>query len=188
MDVATGSGGDFLVSEHHVLCGTATQGSHDACLELGTRDQGLLLIRGEPGQALGLATGNQGDLLNRVVVFDQCADQGMTDFVISDQTLAATVGEGTTLHAGDDPIHSVVDLAQADGFLAAAGGEDGRLVHQVGQVCTGEARGAAGDAFEGQLLFELLVAAVHIEDGQATLDVGGVHGDLTVKTAGTHQS
>ena len=56
-------------------------------------------------------------LLNRVVVFDQGADQGMADFVISDQTLAATVGERTTLHAGDDPIHSVVDLAQADGFL-----------------------------------------------------------------------
>ena len=164
MDITSCTGGDFLMAEHNILSCTAAEGTHNARLELGTGYQGLLLIGREPRQALGLTAGHQGDFLNRIMVFDQGTDQGVTDFVVSDQALAPSIGEGATLHAGNDPVHCVIDFTEADGFLAAAGGEDRRFIHQVGQISTGEARGATGNAFERKLFFELLVAAMHIKN------------------------
>ena len=122
------------------------------------------------------------------MVLDQRADQGMTDFVVSDQTLAAAVGQGATFHAGNDAVNGIIDFAETNGLLAATGGEDRGLIHQVGQVCTGEAWGAAGNAFERELLLKLLVAAVHFKNREATFDIRRINGDLTVEATRTHQS
>jgi hypothetical protein len=60
LDITTRTGGDFGAAEHHILRGPTAQGAHDAGTELGLAHQHLVLIRGEPGQALGLAAGDQG--------------------------------------------------------------------------------------------------------------------------------
>ena len=187
LNVATGAGGHLGVAEHHILGGTAAKGTHDPGAQLGATHQHLLLIGREPGEALGLAARNQGDLLHGVVGLHQGSHQGVPNLVVGDQALTATIGERFALHAGNDPIHRVVDLGEGGGLLAAAGGEDRRLVEQVGQIRTGEPGGSAGDRFETHIFGKLLVAGVHLEHREAALDVGHVHLHLTVEATGAQQ-
>ena len=120
--------------------------------------------------------------------FDKSSHQGMTHFVISDQALASAIGQGLTLHASDDPIDSIIDLTQADCFLAAASREDCGFIEKVGQICAGESRRSARNALQGQVLVKLFVAGMHLEDGEATLDIWGINSHLTIETTRAHES
>ena len=111
----------------------------------------------------------------------------MAHFVIRDQTLAASIGEGLTFETSNDAVNGIIDLSKADGVLAAPRRENGCFIEKIGQVCTCETRSPAGNAVEGQLRSKLLVARMHLKNGQTSLDVWGIDRDLTVKSAGTHQ-
>ena len=87
------------------------------------------------------------------------------------------------LHAGDDAVDRVVDLAVGDGSLVPAPGEDRGLVEQVGKVRAREPGRALRYLLEVDLVAELLVARVHLEDLEAALGVGHVDGDLPVEAA-----
>ncbi len=75
------------------------------------------------------------------------------------------------------------------GDLAAAlaGGQQRRLVDQVGEVGAGEAGGLAGERVEVDLLRERLAAGVDLEDLLAPLAVRAVDDDLAVEAAGPQQ-
>ena len=163
LDVTAGTGCDFSMAEDNLFRCPTTQGSHNSGPELGSADEHLLFIRCKPGEALGLAAGNQGDLLNRIVGLHQGAHQGMAHLVISDQTLTASVGEGFALHAGDDPVDGIVDFGQPGGLLATTGGENCGLIEQVGQIRSGKSRGSAGNCLEAHICRQNLVAAVHLQ-------------------------
>ena len=148
LNVATSSSGDLLMTEDNIFCGAPSKSTHDAGLQLSTGHQHLFLIGREPSEALSLTARNQCDFLNRVVILDQSSDQSMADLVVGDQSLAASISEWTTLHAGNDSIDGVVDFAESDRFLAAAGCEDRGFIHQVGQISTCETGSASSNAFE----------------------------------------
>ena len=112
LDVTTCTGCDLCVAEDHILGSPAAEGTHDASSELGPAHQHLLLVGGEPGKSLGLATWDQGDLLNGVMGLHQGAHQGMANLVICDQALAAPIGEGLALHAGNDPIDGIINFGK----------------------------------------------------------------------------
>ena len=154
---------------------------------MGPTHEHLLFIGGEPGEALGLTAGNQGDLLDRVMGLDQGAHQGMANLVISNQPLAAPIGEGLALHAGDDPINGVIDFGEGCGVLAAAGREDGGLVEQVGEVCARKTRGAAGYDLKAHIGGQLFIAGMNLEHRDPALDVGHINLDLAVEPAWTQQ-
>ena len=187
LDVASSTGGDFFVAEHHIFGSTTTQCTHDPSFQLGTRHQHLLLIRGEPSESLRLAARNQCDFLHWVVGLDQSSNKGMANFVISDQALAAAIGQGLTFHTGDDAVDGIINFAKTNGLFAATGREDRSFVQEVGQVCTGETRCAARDALKGEILCKFLVARVHFKNGEATFDVRCVNSHLTVKATWSHQ-
>ena len=154
---------------------------------MGPTHEHLFFIGGKPGEALGLTAGNQGDLLDRVMGLDQGAHQGMANFVISNQALAAAIGEGLAFHAGDNPIDGIINFREGCGVLAAAGREDGGFVEQVGKVCTRETRGASGYGFQAHIGGQLFIAGVHLEHRDPTLDVGDINLNLAVETAWTQQ-
>ena len=187
LDVASGSSGHLGVAEDHGLSGSTAKGPHDPGPQLGPTHKHLLFIGGKPGEALGLTAGNQGDLLDRVMGLDQGAHQGMANFVIGNQTLAAAIGEGFALHAGDDPIDGVINFGEGCGVLAAAGREDGGFVEQVGEVCTRETRGAAGHGLQAHIGGQLFIAGMHLQHRDPALDVGHINLDLAVETAWTQQ-
>ncbi len=187
LNIAASTCGHFFVAEDHVFSSTATKGTHDSRFQLSARHQHLLFVRREPGQTLRLSPGDQRHFLHGVMGFDKGAHEGMTHFVISNQTLAASIGEGLTLHARDDAINRIVDFAEADGVFTTAGREDGRFVQQVGQIRTSESGGPTGNALQSEIAVELFVAGMHLKDRQTPLDVGSVNGDLTIETTRTHQ-
>ena len=71
--------------------------------------------------------------------------------------------------------------------LARAGGQQRRLVDQVGEVGAGEAGGLAGQRVEVDLAAQRLAAGVDLEDVLAALAVGAVDDDLAVEAAGPQQ-
>ena len=175
------------MAENNILGGAATQGPHDAGTQLGFAHQHLFLVWGKPGESLGLPPGHEGDLLNRVMGFHQGSHQGVTHLVISDQALAASIGERLAFHAGNHPVHGIIDFGQGGGFLATASRKDGCFVEQVGKVGAGEAWRATRDRFEAHVRSQFLIADVNFEDGEPALDIGGIHLHLAIEAAGPHQ-
>ena len=187
MDIATGTGGDFSVAKDNVFSSAAAESAHDPGTQLGAAHQHLLFIRSKPGQTLGLTARNQGHLLHGIVILDQGSHQGMAHLVISDQTLAAAIGQRLPLHASNHAINGIVDFGQRGGFLAAACRQNGGFVEQVGEISSCETGGASSDHLKADVFGQLFVAGVHFQDGEAALDVGRIHRHLTVKAAGAHQ-
>lgn len=67
LQVARGTSGDLGIAEDDLLSSAAAQGPHDASKDLLLADEGGVLSRDEPGEAAGLATGDQGHLLHGVM-------------------------------------------------------------------------------------------------------------------------
>ena len=111
----------------------------------------------------------------------------MAHFVISDEAFASAIGEGLSLHPRNHPIHGVINFAKSDGIFAATGGEDGGFIQEVGEVSPCETGCAPGDGFQGDIRRQFLVAAMHIEDGQSSLDIWRINAHLAVETTRTHE-
>ena len=107
------------------------------------------------------------------------------------------VGDGLLLGLGDDhraPLHThqdlvlgVLEVDHLDDLLVLARGQQRGLVHQVGQVGSGEARRAAGQDLEVDLGRERDAARVDLEDLLPALHVGPCHHHLAVEAAGAQQ-
>ena len=135
-----------------------------------------------------MAAGNDRDFLHRVVVRHQRTHQGMARFVVGHEALALLAHHPILLlWTGHHPLNRVVHLIHGDFGELATGGQDRRLVEQVGQIGSGEPRGAARDLVEVHILGEGLATGMHLEDLQPTAVVGAVNHHLAVKAARTHQ-
>ena len=75
----------------------------------------------------------------------------------------------------------------ADDLEAAAGGVEGGLVHEVGEVGPGEARGSAREDHEVDVVRERDLARVDLEHALAAADVGERDDDAAVEAAGPQQ-
>src|SRR5690606_162503 len=71
--------------------------------------------------------------------------------------------------------------------LPPAGGEEGGLVDQIGQVGSGEPGGAAGEDLEIDVFAQRLASGVNAEDRLPSVDVGCVDDDLTIEAARAEQ-
>ena len=94
---------------------------------------------------------------------------------------------GLALGAGNHPVDGLLELEHPDFLATAPGGEQGRLVDQVGQIGAGEARGAASQHTEIDLLAERLALGVDLEDRLASFHVRGIHHDLPVEASGAEE-
>ena len=61
-----------------------------------------------------MAAGNQGDLVHRVVVGQEGADERVPGLMVGDEPLGGVVRQGTTLETRDDAVGGVVHLVHAD--------------------------------------------------------------------------
>mmetsp|Transcript_2398 Transcript_2398/g.4527 ORF Transcript_2398/g.4527 Transcript_2398/m.4527 type:complete len:426 (-) Transcript_2398:653-1930(-) len=89
------------------------------------------------------------------------------------------------LEPPDDPVGGLLEVDEFHRVLLVPSGDDGRLVAQVGDVGTSEARRQGREAF-GQvlrLLLERQRLQVHFEDLPSAVDVWLVYQDLTVEAA-----
>jgi hypothetical protein len=91
------------------------------------------------------------------------------------------------LDAHQHLVLGVLEVLHLDGLLAAAGGDQGCLVDQVGQVGTGETGGAAGQDLEVDVVVERDVATVHLQNAEPSEHVGPVDHHAPVEAAGPQQ-
>ena len=135
-----------------------------------------------------LAAADDRDLVDRVGVLEQVADDRVAHLVVGgDQALLLGHHAGLLLGTGDHAHDPLLELLHRDLALARAGGEQRRLVDQVGEVGAGEAGRLAGERVEVDRLRQRLAAGVDLEDLLAALAVGAVDDDLAVEAAGPQQ-
>ena len=126
--------------------------------------------------------------MDGVAVGQQVADDRVAELVVGgDQPLLLGHHAGLLLRAGDHPHDPLLELLHGDLAPALAGGQQRRLVDQVGEVGAGEAGGLAGQRVEVDLLGQRLAAGVHLEDVLAALAIGPVDDHLAVEAAGPQQ-
>ena len=87
----------------------------------------------------------------------------------------------------DHPLNGFFQFRLADGFLVAAGRQDGAFVDQVFQVCAHKTGGAARNTSQVHAGFEGFTACMHFQDGLAPAHIGPVEGDAAVETTGAQQ-
>jgi len=94
---------------------------------------------------------------------------------------------GFLLDASRDALDCVEKILESDGDSIATGRDDGCLIHQIGNVCTGEPGRERRDPIAIHRR-ELYLARMHIENLPATLLIGAIDHHLAVETTGPQQS
>ena len=89
------------------------------------------------------------------------------------------------LQARHDALNGFIEIALLHAGAFGAGGQQGRFVHQVGQIGTGETAGGLGDLVEVNAFRELHLVGIDAEDGAPAGEVGAVDQHLAIETAGT---
>ena len=115
-------------------------------------------------------------------------DDGVARLVIGGHPLLVLGHDhGLALGAHHHLVLGLLELLHRDQALAAAGGEQGGFVDEVGEVGAGEARRAARDDARVDVGRQRHLLHVHGEDLLAAVDVGARHDDLAVEAAGAQQ-
>ena len=117
--------------------------------QLGAAVVVLVLGRQLQGPSERPAPRDDRHLVDRVGERQHVADDRVAALVVGDALLLLGAHHpGLALRSGDDPVDGLFHLAHRDLLVAVAGGEQGGLVHQVGQVGAGEAGRSTGQDVE----------------------------------------
>ena len=141
------------------------------------------------GVARRHAAGDDADLVHAVAVFEHLGDDGVPRLVVGGYALVA-FGDHAALLGGtrDDLVDRLGDILHVDELAVGAGGKYRRFVEQILDIRAREPRGEPRQALEVDVGSERLVAAVHLEDLFASLDIGNIDIDLPVEPARSHES
>src|SRR4051794_20397249 len=186
LEVVGRAGRDLL--EDDLLRGAAAERHGHRVVELGARGEELVLLRHRDRVAQGLPAADDRDLVHRVGVLEVVAADRVAHLVVGrDQALLLAHDPGLLLRAGDHAHDPLFELDLGDLALAVAGGEQGGLVDEVGQVGAREAGRLAGECVDLDLLGQRLAAGMDLEDLGAALAVGAIDDDLAVEAAWPQQ-
>src|SRR5205085_10570589 len=106
----------------------------------------------------GLAVGEQADLLDLSPVAVDAAADRMANLVGGDDRALAFIHRPAASGADGHLEPAAMDVLGVDELALPAGGEDRRLVEQVGELGAGEPVGLAGDGVEVDRRLERLAA------------------------------
>ncbi len=186
LDVVGGPGGDL--AEDELLGAPAAKQHGHRVLELGAGAQVLVLGGQGERPAQRPTPGDDGHLVDRVGALEDVAHQGVATLVVGDGELLLLAHDPVlALGAGHHAIDGGLQLGVADELQVPTGRQQGRLVHEVGEVSAREARGATGEDIEPYVRLQRLALGVHAQDGLAALEVGTVDDDLPVEATGPEE-
>ena len=187
LDVVGGAGGHGVA--HHLLAGPAGQQRADLRQNVLTGHEELLLLRQVQGIAQSaLRMGDDGDLADGLGVFLLGRHQRMAHLVIGDDALFLVGDDGTLLlGAGNDGLEGRQQVILIHGAAAQPHGPQGRLVDKVRQICAHAAGGGLSDLFQIHVLGQMDAAGVDLQGGQTARQIGAIHGDAPIETAGAQQ-
>ena len=161
LDVVAGAGGD--VPQAQLLRRPAPQQRHDLVLHVPSGEVGAVLLRQGDGHAAGLSPGDDADLAHRVVIRQGVHHHGVPRLVVGRQ-LPLVLGDDPAplLRSGDDLDLRRFQVLHGDEPLVLSGGQQGRLVDQILQICAGKAGGAPGQLPQVHVLGEGLALGVDL--------------------------
>ena len=146
----------------------------------------LVVLRHDHGVAQCAAARKNRNLRDGRGVTQCRRDQGVTALVVcGDLTLVLVHDARGTLRTSHHAVNRLVNGAVINHVAVIAGGQQGRLVHDVRQVGTGETGGALRNQGQVHSVGNRLARGVHAQNLLATLHVGGIHTNLAVETTGT---
>ena len=126
--------------------------------------------------------------MHRVGVGQRVRHQRVTALVVGDHPLLALGDQpALALRARHHAVDRLLELREADELEVVARREQRGLVHEVGEIGTGEPGRAARDHVEVDAGRERLLLAVHREDRLASLEIGTVDHDLAVEATRAQQ-
>ena len=184
-EVAFGAGRDQI--EHFLLGGHPAQRADDAPAQIvGIEAVAVGFRRGER-DAEGAPARNDRHLAHRVGSRLEHAEQCMAGLVVCRAPALFLrdddIARRTQLHL----LQRVEQVALTDLDLHAAGGEQRRLVHEIGQVGARHPGRGGRDPLEIGLGGERHRAGVDLQDLHAPLVVRRVHDDLAIEAAGAEE-
>ena len=188
-DVVGSAGGD--TAELHLFGGAAAGQGGDLVLDfLLAHEVVVALLLNLHGVAQGAGgAGDDCDLLDRGAVGLHGRDERMSDLVVGDNELLL-VGQDRVLFliTRDDDLNALLHIRLIGEPSAVPDGAQGRLVDDVGKFRAGGACRHSGDLVEIDVCADLDFPGVDLQDIDAALQVGELHGDAPVKAARPGQS
>jgi hypothetical protein len=126
--------------------------------------------------------------VHRVAAGQRQRHQGVAHLMVGDGLALVLVQHAVLLfQAGDDAFHRAAEVVERDGIGTAAGGQQRRLVDQVGDVGAGKAGGQRRHLLQIDLGSEFDLLHMDLEDVDAAFLVGAVDQHLAVEAAGAQQ-
>ncbi len=144
-DIHGGSGGDIV--KDHFLGQASAYAYRDMVQQFFAREMHLVLLRQvHGGSQIGRAARYNGDFMQRGGVFAEHAHQGVAGLMVGGQAPVFLVNTpAAPLLAPAHLVPGLFQLRQPYLVQIASGGQQCRLIDQVGQVGAGKARRAPGD-------------------------------------------
>ena len=181
-------GGDVLDAEDHLLGDAPTEEHGELALEPLLRVGVAVLLGKARRDAQGAAPRHDGDLVDGVQARDPEPQHRVAGLVVR-RELPLLLGEdqALALRAEHDLVLGLLEVVHGHLVDPAAGGQERRLVADVGEVGAAHARGPPGEDAEVHVVGQGQLLGVHPQDALAPPHVGRVHHHLAVEAAGTQQ-
>ena len=146
LNIRCGAAGYGFGVEYKLLRDAPAHGHGDLRFELLPGHGKVVALRQRENQAERPAPRNDRRLVDRIVTRNIQADNGVARFMVRCQfPLIFGHDERPALRSHHDPILRALEILHGDKALAKTCREQGRLVHQVREVGTREARGSPGN-------------------------------------------
>ena len=134
------------------------------------------------------STGNNGNFMHGVAVFQQTCQNRMSRFVIGGDTFVGLRYQtGFLLRSHDNFVDAFVYVRHCDDFSARTNSQNCRFVQQVFQIGAGESRSNSCHCAEVYIRSYRLFACMYFKYRFSSTYVGSVDVNLSVETAGTQQ-
>ena len=186
LDVRGCAGGDVLHAK--LLCHAAAQGGHDALVHFVAAVAVLVLVGQVQGQTAGLSSGNDGDLLHRVMGGQIVGRHRVSGLVIGREP-AGMLRNLAALFLGACPDleHGFLQIGHGNAGAVGTGCQKRRFVEQVFQLRARKAHRCPRHRVQIYGVGQRLVLGVYLEDGLSAAAVRRADVDLAVKPARAQQ-
>ena len=185
LDVRLGAGGDLSVDD--LLRDASAERDLDLRLELLARVGDSVVVGRRERDAERLAARDDRDLADRVGLRREHPDQGVAGLVVGGALAVRGAEDDPARRAEQDLLQRVGEVGHLHLVVFAPGGEQRRLVGEVGQVGADHPRRGRGQGGEVDVVAERHRPRVHLEDLQPAGPVGWLDGDAPVEPPGPQQ-
>ena len=127
----------LVLAEDDFFGDAAAEAAGQHVFELDKRDEHAVFWRDKPGDATSAAARDDGDFVDWIAIGQDVANQGVASFVVGGDLFVFFGHDlALALRADGYALKGFGDIVLGDFVMAVAGGDDGRLVGDVGQVGT----------------------------------------------------